>query len=133
MNKIFLVSIMLFAFSNIYAEEQNSSDSEISIIIDKDDLMKLIKKNPSGSFVEKIFNIGGDVFCGAGMGAVLASTFLLYNQAIEINNMPSLQVGVCIIDKQKWNEKVAFAVLSGAVLGGAYGFLNGVYKNFVKN
>ena len=132
MNKIFLVSMMLFAFSNIYAEKQDSSDSEIVIIINKDTLVNLVKKPASISFGEKVFNISGEVICGAGMGAAIAGALLLYGQTIAINNKQTLQWQT-FIDVREWNDKAIAASVAGAFFGGAYGLLNGVYKNFIKN
>lgn len=133
MNKIFLATIMLFAFTTTHAEEQNSSNPEIIIKIDKNALINQVKKSSSVSFGEKIFNIGGEVVYGAGMGVIIGAALMLYQETVAVNNAPSLQAGFCIVDKNKWNEKVAGAVASGAAFGGLYGFFNGVYKNFVKS
>lgn len=122
----------MFLFLTLQAEEQDSSDVEISITIDKDVLARIVKTKSSVGFVEKIFNIGGDVMCGAGKGVVLVAAILLYNQTVVINNTPGVQ-GQIFLDTYKWNQIVSTNVVAGAVLGGVYGFLNGVYTNFVKS
>ena len=133
MNKMFLVGVMVFVALNIVAEEHNFSHPEIIIRIDKNGLVCVGEKKSSANFGEKIFNIGGDVVCGACMGAVFGAALMLYHETVAINNA-LLHAGVYVIDSPyKWNENVSIAVKSGATLGSLYGLLNGVYKNFVKS
>ena len=133
MNKFFLVSMLFFAFLNIQAAEENFSNSEIMIRIDKNGLVYLVEKKSLPGFIEKFFNVGGEAVCGALMGVVIGAALMLYEETVVMNNAPALQLGVAVIDKNKWNGQVVLAVVSGAALGGSYGFLNGVYKNFVKS
>ena len=64
------------------------------------------------------------------MGVSICATLMLYQATVAFNNAPA---GFCTVDKSDWNAKVVDVVASGVALGGLYGFLNGVYKNFVKS
>lgn len=132
MNKKLLMSLACVAFFTLQADEQNSSDVQIRVTIDKELLDRIVKKKSSPGFVEKIFNIGGNLVCGGGSGAILGAAILLYHQTVVINNTLGLQ-GQVIMNTNDWNKKVLEAFAIGACAGGAYGFLNGVYKNFVKS
>ena len=55
MNKKLLISLVCVAFFTLQADEQNSSDVQISVTINKDVLARIVKKNPSSSFIEKFF------------------------------------------------------------------------------
>ena len=132
MNKKLLISLVCVAFFTLQADEQNSSDVQISVTINKDVLARIVKKNPSSSFIEKVFHVGGNFLCGVGSGAVLGAAILLYHQTVVINNTLGLQ-GQVIMNSNDWNRSVLEALAIGACAGGAYGFLNGVYKNFIKN